>query len=108
MSTYWRVFQKILHRLVTDLHERGGLDLSECYIDGGTFIVVKKGGTKLERPSGWGKGTMKLMAISDSTDGLPTSIYVTSTASPHQEVITIAEATVVFNKCFLTSANEKP
>jgi hypothetical protein len=93
--------------LVTDLHERGGLDLSECYIDGGTFIVVKKGGTKLERPSGWGKGTMKLMAISDSTDGLPTSIYVTSTASPHHEV-TIAEATVVFNKCFLTSANEKP
>jgi transposase len=43
------VFEQVLNRLTTDLHERGGLDLSECYIDGGTFIVSKKeGGTKLE------------------------------------------------------------
>jgi hypothetical protein len=43
------LFEKILLTLATDLHERGGLDLSECYIDGGTFIVAKKeGGTKLE------------------------------------------------------------
>ena len=44
------VFEKILHGLATDLQERGGLDLSECYIDSGTFIVAKKrgGGTKLE------------------------------------------------------------
>ena len=45
------VFEQILHTLATDLHERGGLDLSECFIDG-TFIAAKKGGTKLERPSG--------------------------------------------------------
>jgi hypothetical protein len=48
------MFEKILQALATtDLRERGGIDLSECYIDGGTFIVAKKGGgTKLEeRPS---------------------------------------------------------
>ena len=46
------IFEKILHTLATDLRERGGIDLSECFIDG-TFIVAKKGGGKrLERPSG--------------------------------------------------------
>lgn len=45
------VFEQILQALATDLRERGGIDLSECYIDG-TFIVAKKGGTRLERPSG--------------------------------------------------------
>ena len=45
------VFEHVLQALATDLHERGGIDLSECYIDG-TFIVAKKGGTRLERPSG--------------------------------------------------------
>ena len=45
------IFENILQALSTDLRERGGLNLSECYIDG-TFIVAKKGGTKLERPSG--------------------------------------------------------
>jgi hypothetical protein len=45
------IFEKILQALATDLHDRGGIDLSECFIDG-TFIVAKKGGTKLERPSG--------------------------------------------------------
>ena len=44
-------FEHILQALATDLRERGGIDLSECYIDG-TFIVAKKGGTRLERPSG--------------------------------------------------------
>ena len=48
-----------------------------------------------------GKGT-KVMAISDSA-GLPVSIHVASTASPH-EVITLAEPTV--SKCFV--ADEKP
>jgi hypothetical protein len=42
------------------------------------------------------------MAISDST-GLPISVYITSTASPHE--VTFAEATI--SKCFVT-ANEKP
>jgi hypothetical protein len=44
------------------------------------------------------------MAISDSTDGLPISVYVTSTALPHHEVTTLTEATV--SKCFVT--DEKP
>jgi hypothetical protein len=44
------MFEKILHTLAADLHNRGGLDLSECYIDGGTFIVAKKrGGDEIER-----------------------------------------------------------
>jgi transposase len=41
----------ILKALAQDLKERGGLDLSECFIDG-TFIVAKKGGGRWERPSG--------------------------------------------------------
>jgi transposase len=37
------VLRKVLETLAQDLHERGALDLSECFIDG-TFIVAKKGG----------------------------------------------------------------
>jgi transposase len=33
--------ERILEALATGLKERGGLDLSECFIDG-TFIVAKK------------------------------------------------------------------
>lgn len=44
------VFEKILQALANDLHGRGDLEMSECYIDG-TFIVAKKEGTRLERPS---------------------------------------------------------
>ena len=45
------VFECILQALATDLRECGGLDLSECFIDG-TFVVAKKGGAGWERPSG--------------------------------------------------------
>jgi transposase len=45
------VLDQILRTLAQDLHERGGLDLSECFIDG-TFVVAKKGGAGWERPSG--------------------------------------------------------
>ena len=45
------VFERVLQTLADDLRERGKLDLSECHIDG-TFVVAKKGGTRLERPSG--------------------------------------------------------
>jgi hypothetical protein len=44
------------------------------------------------------------MAISDSADGLPISVYVTS-ASPHHEVTALAEPTLSA-KCFVT--DEKP
>jgi transposase len=45
------IFEKILQALSTDLRERGGLDLSECYIDGTFFVAKKGGGTRLERLS---------------------------------------------------------
>ena len=34
--------ERILRTLAHDLHERGGLDLSECFIDG-LFVAAKKG-----------------------------------------------------------------
>jgi transposase len=43
--------RSVLETLAADLRERGGLDLSECFIDG-TFVVAKKGGSAWERPSG--------------------------------------------------------
>jgi transposase len=43
--------RRMLETLAEDLHSRGGLDLSECFIDV-TFIVAKKGASEWERPSG--------------------------------------------------------
>jgi transposase len=43
--------RKVLETLAEDLYARGGLDLSECFIDG-TFIVAKKGAFEWEKPSG--------------------------------------------------------
>ncbi len=43
--------KRVLETLAADLRLRGGLDLSECFIDG-TFVVAKKGAQKSERPSG--------------------------------------------------------
>jgi hypothetical protein len=40
----------MLKALVEDLRNRGGLDLSECYIDG-TFIGAKKGERPWAQPS---------------------------------------------------------
>lgn len=45
------VLDSVLQALARDLEERGEIDLSECFIDG-TFVVAKKGGLALERPSG--------------------------------------------------------
>ena len=45
------VLSRVLKALVENLKERGGLDLSECFIDG-TFVAAKKGGVAWERPSG--------------------------------------------------------
>ena len=92
------VFEQILQALATDLHERGGIDLSECYIDG-TFIVAKKGTRDEVGATKRGKGT-KVMAISDSL-GIPVAINIAS-ASPHE--VTLAEQTI--SKCFV--ADEKP
>jgi transposase len=43
--------RRVLETLAEDLHSRGGLDLSECFIDG-AFIVAKKGAFEWEKPSG--------------------------------------------------------
>lgn len=45
------VFSTILEVLAEDLRQRGGLDLSECFIDG-TFVPAKKGDSVLGKPSG--------------------------------------------------------
>ena len=73
------VFEKILHALAAadDLRERGGrIDLSECFIDGTTFIVAKKRrGNKVGATTKRGRGTKVMAIISDSADGLPVAIY---------------------------------
>ena len=43
--------ENLLRALATDLRERGGLDLSECFIDG-TFASAKKGAPPWAKPSG--------------------------------------------------------
>lgn len=45
------LFEKVLRTLAEDLRERGGLDLSETFIDG-TFAPAKKGGGKWDPPVG--------------------------------------------------------
>ena len=45
------VLSYILEALAEDLEARGGLDLSECFIDG-AFVVAKKGEPRWGRPSG--------------------------------------------------------
>ena len=44
------VIEKILLALAAHLHEAGGLDLKECFVDG-TFVPAKKGGSALGKPS---------------------------------------------------------
>src|SRR5271167_5193619 len=44
------VLRRILENLARDLHERGGIDLQECFVDG-TFAPAKKGALALEKPS---------------------------------------------------------
>jgi transposase len=47
----WRkqgVIDAVLCGLARDLHERGGLDLSECFLDG-SFAAAKKGALKLAK-----------------------------------------------------------
>ena len=60
----------MLQGLARDLHKRGGLDLSECFLDG-SFSAAKKGGFKVGKTKR-GKGC-KIMAIGDA-HGLPIAI----------------------------------
>jgi transposase len=43
-------FEKILREIARDLHERGGIDVSECFIDG-SFAGAKKGAFLWEKRS---------------------------------------------------------
>ena len=45
------VLEEVLRALAEDLEDRGGLDLSECFVDA-TFVGAKKGEDRWERPSG--------------------------------------------------------
>lgn len=71
--------KSVLETLAEDLHRRGELDLSECFIDG-TFVSAKKGASKLERPSGAKVRRSWQCAIGA---GFPVAIY-TDSASPHK------------------------
>jgi hypothetical protein len=71
--------ERVLEALAANLKDRGGLDLSECFIDG-TFIVAKKGEGVWVRATR-GKGT-KLMAMADGA-GLPLAVCAAS-ATPHE------------------------
>ena len=60
------VFDKIIETLARDLEERGGIDLSECYIDG-TFSLAKKGAYLWEKlsvvkaPRSWQSQTLVVL-----------------------------------------------
>ncbi len=45
------VMRQVLWTLAQDLHERGGIDLHECFIDG-TFAPAKRGARESAKPSG--------------------------------------------------------
>ena len=45
------VFEDVLCALVKDVKERGGLDLTECFIDG-SFVIAKKGALGWENQAG--------------------------------------------------------
>ncbi len=45
------VMRRIIESLARDLRDRGGIDLTECFVDG-TFASAKKGALVLGKPSG--------------------------------------------------------
>lgn len=72
------VMRRVVEALARDLMERGGVDLSECFIDG-SFCMAKKGGLLLARlnavkaPSSWQSRTLQvLFYLSQSTPPLLT------------------------------------
>jgi transposase len=87
---HWRkqgVIEAVLQGLARDLHKRGGLDLSECFLDG-SFSAARPGGFKVGKTKR-GKGC-KIMAIGDA-HGLPIAIH-TETAAPAE--VKLVEATL--------------
>ena len=62
------VLESVLATLAGNLRERGGLDLSECFIDA-TFVTARSGGGCVGKTKR-GKGT-KLMAMADRALAFP-------------------------------------
>ena len=88
--------KRVLQVLAED-KERGGFDLSECFIDG-TFIAAKRGqrvGTTKR-----GRGT-KLMTVAD-VSGLPICVHAAD-ASPHE--VTLVEE--IFEASFVETKPER-
>ena len=60
------VFDRVIETLARDLQERGGIDMSECFIDG-SFSLAKKGGFVWERlsavkaPRSWQSQTLVVL-----------------------------------------------
>ena len=60
------VLNKVIEALARDLHERGGVDLSECFVDG-SFCMAKKGELLLARlngvrgPRSWQSQTLQVL-----------------------------------------------
>ena len=72
------VMRQVVEALAKDLTERGGVDLSECFIDG-SFCMAKKGALLLARlnavkaPNSWQSRTLQvLFYLSQSTPPLLT------------------------------------
>lgn len=60
------VMRRVVEALAKDLMERGGVDLSECFIDG-SFCMAKKGGLLLAKlsavkaPNSWPSRTLQVL-----------------------------------------------
>ncbi|MGA1980377.1 MAG: IS5 family transposase [Sedimentisphaerales bacterium] len=92
------VFVRILTALAQDLKKRGGIDLSEGFIDG-SFAPAKKGAMVLGKTKR-GEGT-KIMGLTDAF-GLPIAVDATS-ASPCE--IKLVDDTL--DACFLENVPQK-
>ena len=82
----WReqgVMDAVLRGLARDLHERGGLDLSECFVDG-SFSAARPGGAKIGNTKR-GKGC-KIMAMADA-HGLPLAIHIEAAAPAEVKLV---------------------
>lgn len=80
----WSLLVRVLEALAEVQRTRGGLDLSECFIDG-TFIVAKQGEQKSERPSG--------AEVRSSWQWQTALVFLSSSASPHE--VTLVQKTLV-------------
>ena len=77
----WReqgLMQQVVETLAKDLQERGGVDLSECFIDG-SFCMAKKGAllwarlSEVKGPRSWQSQTLVVLYyLSQSNPHLPT------------------------------------